>query len=58
MLYYRSGPWFKSKGVGQLRVLPTMGWRLTPLRHEPRPHKDRATTTVAIEDREARANWT
>jgi hypothetical protein len=57
VLCYRSGSRFKSEGVGQLRVLPTTGRQLTPLRHEPRSHRDRATTAVAAKDRGARADW-
>jgi hypothetical protein len=51
MLYFRSGPWFKSEGAGQLPISPTMGRQLTPVRHEPRSHKDRVTAVVAAKDR-------
>jgi hypothetical protein len=30
VLYFRNGSRFKSEGAGQLRILPTMGWQLTP----------------------------
>jgi hypothetical protein len=30
MLGFRNGPWFKSEGVGQLPISPTMGRQLTP----------------------------
>jgi hypothetical protein len=58
VLYHRSGSRFKSEGAGQLRVSPMMGRQPTPLRHESRPHKDWATTTVAVGDRGAEADWT
>jgi hypothetical protein len=51
MLCFRSGPWFKSEGAGQLPISPTMGRQLTPFRHEPRLHKDRVTAVVAAKDR-------
>jgi hypothetical protein len=30
VLDFRNGPRFKSEGVGQLPISPTMGWQLTP----------------------------
>jgi hypothetical protein len=30
MLGFRNGPWFKSKGEGQLLISPMMGRQLTP----------------------------